>query len=126
MNADNTIIDGVFKVIVNIISTVLNWLFSILFVNKYVALIIFLIFVNWLAIFLMKKDKKLAKEPGARRIKESTLLVVAFAGGAIGEYYAMYKYKHKTLHQNFLVGVPMAIALHFLLLSYTLFIAIAG
>ena len=101
MGADNTFIDGIFKVIVNLISTIMNAIISALFVNKYIAIVIYFILVNLLAIFLMKKDKKLAKIPDARRIRESTLLIVAFAGGGIGEYYAMYKYKHKTLHQKF-------------------------
>lgn len=126
MGADNTIIDGVFKVIVNFISTIMNAIISALFVNKYIAIVIYFILVNLLAIFLMKKDKKLAKIPDARRIRESTLLIVAFAGGGIGEYYAMYKYKHKTLHQKFLVGVPLSILLYFLVLSYTLFVGIVA
>ena len=74
----------------------------------------------------MKKDKKLAKTPDARRIRERTLLVVALAGGGLGEYYAMYKYKHKTLHQKFLVIVPISILLHFLVLSYTLLVGISA
>jgi uncharacterized membrane protein YsdA (DUF1294 family) len=126
MGTENTIIDGIFKAIVNVISTVLTWIVSVVFVNKYIAIITYFVLVNLLAIFLMKKDKKLAKTPDARRIRERTLLVVALAGGGLGEYYAMYKYKHKTLHQKFLVIVPISILLHFLVLSYTLLVGISA
>lgn len=126
MGAENTIIDGIFQAVINVISTVLGWIVSVVFANKYIAIITYLILVNFFAIFLMKKDKKLAKMPNARRIRERTLLIVAFAGGGLGEYYAMYKYKHKTLHQKFLVGVPISILLHFLVLSYTLLVGISA
>ena len=56
----------------------------------------------------------------------ATLLITAFVGGAIGEYFAMYKYKHKTLHKKFLYGVPLAMVFHFILISYNLFIGVMG
>ena len=58
----------------------------------------------------MKKDKEYA-ENGERRIREATLLVVALIGGSFGMYYAMYKYKHKTLHKKFSIGIPLIILL---------------
>ena len=73
--------------------------------------------LNIIAIILMKRDKQYAKEE-KRRIRESTLLVVALAGGALGMYYAMYKYKHKTLHKKFTICVPLFIVLHFAFISY--------
>ena len=65
----------------------------------------------------MKKDKRYAEE-NKKRIRESTLITIAFAGGAIGMYYAMYKYKHKTLHKKFTISVPVFIVLHFACISY--------
>ena len=41
MGADNTFIDGIFKVIVNLISTIMNAIISALFVNKYIAIVIY-------------------------------------------------------------------------------------
>ena len=72
----------------------------------------------------MKKDKQYAETPDARRIRESTLLLIAIVGGGVGEYYAMYKYKHKTLHKRFLYGVPIAIVVHTAMLAYLLIVGI--
>lgn len=73
--------------------------------------------VNLIAIILMKKDKEYA-EKGERRIREMTLLIVALIGGSLGMYYAMFKYKHKTLHKKFSVGVPVIIVIQFAYLAY--------
>lgn len=126
MGADNEVINRIFETVVGVISSIMQGIISVIFINNYIAIIVYLVLVNLLAVFLMKKDKELAKTPNARRIRESTLLIVAFSGGGLGEYYAMYKYKHKTLHQKFLVGVPLAILLHFLILSYSVFVGIAA
>lgn len=116
--------DSIFTWLIEAISAVFMALMNIIFVNKYVTIIVFFIILNLLAILLMKKDKQYSKMPDARRIRESTLLITAFVGGALGEYYAMYKYKHKTLHKKFLYGVPLAMVFHFALLSYYMFIGI--
>ncbi len=65
----------------------------------------------------MKKDKQYAQEE-KRRIKESTLIIVALAGGSFGMYYAMYKYKHKTLHKKFTISVPIFMVIHSAIISY--------
>ena len=95
-NVISSAIDNIFQTLMNVVSTILSSCVSVLFMNQYVALITFFILINLLAIVLMKKDKQYAQTPNAKRIKESTLLLTAFVGGALGEYYAMYKYKHKT------------------------------
>lgn len=123
-NVVSSFFDSIFSYIINAISIVATTLINLVFSNAYVAVIIFFILINLLAILLMKKDKQYAKMPDARRIRESTLLMTAFVGGAFGEYYAMYKYKHKTLHKKFLYGVPLAMVFHFALLSYYIFIGI--
>lgn len=117
-------IDNIFQTLMNVVSTILSSCVSVLFMNQYVALITFFILINLLAIVLMKKDKQYAQTPNAKRIKESTLLLTAFVGGALGEYYAMYKYKHKTLHKNFLYGVPIAMVFQLALISYNVFVGI--
>lgn len=117
-------IDSIFSFITNCITTVIEYCMSALFANYYVALAIFILLINIVAILLMKKDKEYAKDPKARRVRESTLLLTAFVGGAYGEYYAMYKYKHKTLHKKFIYGVPIAMVFHFALLSYSIFYTI--
>ena len=117
-------LDTVFGAIAKVLELGINGLASAIFSNSVITIILFLIFINGLAILLMKKDKKYAETPDARRIRESTLLLVAIVGGGVGEYYAMYKYKHKTLHKKFLYGVPIAILVHTTMLAYLLMIGI--
>ncbi len=105
--------------LVDAIMYIVNVVFSFIFSNIWLTLLFWILIINFMAIFLMKKDKKYAEE-NARRIRESTLLIVALAGGAVGMYYAMYKYKHKTLHKKFTISVPVFIVIHFACITYML------
>ena len=117
MPGENNFLDTIMKAIMNGILWVFEIFFSVVFSSKWAALLFWIILMNIVAIILMKKDKRYAKED-KRRIRESTLLIVAFAGGAVGMYYAMYKYKHKTLHKKFTISIPVFIVLHFACISY--------
>lgn len=117
MLSENTWLDSVMDKILNAILYVVQPILSFIFSSQFATLIFWLIFINLIAIYLMKKDKEFAKDD-KRRIRESTLISVALAGGAIGMYFAMYKFKHKTLHKKFTVLVPIFIMLHFALISY--------
>lgn len=81
-------------------------------------LAIYLIIVNISAFIMYAVDKQKSKK-GSWRISEKTLLGVAFIGGSIGAWYAMYLFRHKTKHWQFVVGVP-AILLLQLLAAYLL------
>lgn len=122
---NNAVVDGVFNFLADGISFVLKVIVDIFLSNNIVAFIVFMILINLLAIVIMKKDKKYSKNPEVKRVRESTLLIIALVGGALGEYYAMYKFKHKTLHRKFTIGVPMIITLHFALFANTMFMWIA-
>lgn len=117
MLSENTFIDSIMNKVLDFILNIIQVVLNIIFSNRFVTLIFWLLFMNLIAIFLMKKDKQFAKED-KRRIRESTLLMVALVGGAIGMYFAMYHYKHKTLHKKFTILVPVCILLHFALVSY--------
>ena len=125
-SAISQFIDKIFSSIASVISSILNFGVSAVFFNTTIAFIIFFILVNILAVVLIKKDKEYANTEGARRISERTLLATAFIGGAFGEYYAMYKYKHKTLHKKFLYGVPLTIVFHFSMITYNILLGILG
>lgn len=112
-------IDKVFAVIASALMWILENVVEVIFSNNIVMVILFLILINFVAILLMKRDKEFA-QAGAKRVRESTLLIVALVGGGLGEYYAMYKYKHKTLHNKFLYGVPIAIMLNTAVLTYSI------
>ena len=117
--ANNTVIDGIISGILTPILALLKILIRALFSNHIVALILFILVINLVAIILMKKDKAYA-QMGERRIRESTLLIVAIVGGSFGMYYAMFKYKHKTLHNKFSIGVPVIIVMQLAYISYLL------
>lgn len=117
--ANNTIIDGILNKILSPILAFLKVMIDMLFSNHWVALLIFFLIINLIAIILMKKDKEYAGK-GERRIRENTLIIVAIAGGSFGMYYAMFKYKHKTLHNKFSIGVPVIIMLQLAFVSYLL------
>jgi uncharacterized membrane protein YsdA (DUF1294 family) len=41
------------------------------------------------------------------RIPEATLMGFAAAGGSVGALAGMYTFRHKTLHKNFTIGIPL-------------------
>ena len=116
-------IDKIFAAFANILTWILENGIKVIFSNHLITVLLFFILINFIAIILMKKDKEYA-QTGARRVRESTLLVVALVGGGLGEYYAMYKYKHKTLHDKFLYGVPIAIMINTAMIAYSISIAV--
>ena len=109
----NELIDSILTPILAVFQFVINLIFS----NQLVLALFFLVLVNLIAIILMKKDKAYA-ENGQRRIREATLLIVALIGGSLGMYYAMFKYKHKTLHNKFSIGIPVIIVVQFAYIAY--------
>lgn len=60
-------------------------------------------------------DKKKAIR-GQRRISEKTLMLLGLFGGALGEYITMLKIRHKTRHKKFMIGLPLEIFLHIVLI----------
>lgn len=112
-------VDKAFAFLATAITWILENIVKVIFVNHILAVIIFIVFINAIAIILMKKDKEYA-QTGAKRVRENTLLIIALVGGGFGEYYAMYKYKHKTLHNKFLFGVPTAIMINIAMITYSL------
>ena len=61
---------------------------------------IYWICMNLIAFFLYAIDKGRAQK-GAWRIRERTLLLVGFLGGAMGSLGAKKTVRHKTKHQSF-------------------------
>lgn len=72
----------------------------------WIALAAYLIAANLVALFLMWRDKRLAKKENARRIPEKTLFLSALLGGSIGAIAGMRLFRHKTKHWYFVVGMP--------------------
>ena len=65
---------------------------------------------------------KIKARRGARRIREATLLFLAFLFGGIGAMFGMVLFNHKTSKIKFRLLIPLAfvssVALNFLLAKY--------
>ena len=69
----------------------------------------YLIIINALGLIFMLVDKMKAVKK-IWRIPERTLFFIAFAGGSLGILVGMQLFRHKTLHPEFSVGVPLLLA----------------
>jgi uncharacterized membrane protein YsdA (DUF1294 family) len=70
------------------------------------VLIVYLIAINIAGFFIMGSDKSRAKAR-KRRVPEARLFQLAFAGGALGVLLGMNRFRHKTLHTSFRLGIPL-------------------
>lgn len=68
--------------------------------------IYYLVIINLITFIAYGVDKLKAKK-GYWRIPESTLLLLAFAGGSVGAWLGMQTFHHKTMHKKFKLGVPL-------------------
>lgn len=78
-------------------------------------LIPYLILVNAVAFVLMLIDKIKAKKK-MWRVPERVLLGVSAIGGSLGGLLGMKVFRHKTLHPQFAIGIPVMLAVHVVLL----------
>lgn len=77
-------------------------------------LVVYLVIINALSLLLMLIDKFKAKKK-MWRIPERVLLGVCAIGGSIGGLVGMKLFRHKTLHPQFSIGIPVMLALHIVL-----------
>lgn len=68
--------------------------------------IIYYLAINLLSFFIMVADKKKAIKQ-KYRISEKFIFTLAFLGGSLGVYLAMYYARHKTKHLSFTLGIPL-------------------
>lgn len=71
-------------------------------------ILIWLIVINVISVIICIADKIKAKKH-KRRISEKTLFLLSFLGGALFMYITMRLIRHKTLHKNFMIGLPAII-----------------
>jgi len=112
-------LDSLIMGILNPIMNFFGWLLSLIFSSTASTLIFGFIFMNLIGFLLMYLDKKYAKED-KRRIPESTLLLTALLFGSLGIILGMRKFRHKTLHKKFTIGVPLIIIAQIIFLIYCL------
>ncbi len=85
--------------------------------EKYVFL--YICFVFSVSAIITVSDKIRAKN-GKRRIRERTLLLWGFLGGASVMYITMLFVRHKTRHFKFMFWLPVFTAIHIMLLYFFL------
>lgn len=81
------------------------------------VILFYLIGVNAITFFLMGIDKHKAKKK-KYRIPERTFWSLAILGGAVGALLGMKRYRHKTKHRSFVLGMPTLIVAHIILVVY--------
>lgn len=79
-------------------------------------LYIYILLINILGFLLMYIDKQRAIK-NKWRISEANLLSIAIIGASIGMYIGMNKFRHKTKHNKFKIGIPTIIFIQVLFIS---------
>lgn len=67
-----------------------------------------ILIINFIGYIMVWFDKRRAKRDGWR-IPEKRFFKLAFLGGAIGIYWGMKRFRHKTKHNKFVYGIPLLI-----------------
>ena len=81
-----------------------------------IFLLIYIVTISVFAIIAIANDKfKASRRKRYNRIPESTLLTIAFLGGATAMFMTMLVTHHKTRKPKFMVGLPLIIALHIII-----------
>ena len=80
-------------------------------------LMIYLAIINALSFLLMLIDKQKARKK-RWRIPERTLQGVSAIGGSLGGLLGMYLFRHKTLHKQFSIGIPLMLICQIMILAY--------
>ncbi|MEG0766310.1 MAG: DUF1294 domain-containing protein [Clostridia bacterium] len=78
---------------------------------------IFYVLINLATFMLMGVDKRRAQR-GAYRIPERTLLLFCACFGALGGFFAMHFFHHKTRHPKFRYGIPAMLCVHLVVLFF--------
>lgn len=86
----------------------------------FILIAAFWVIMSATAVYVTKADKSYAKK-GKRRIPERTLMLIGLFGGAEAMYITMKKIRHKTKHNKFMIGLPLEIVLHVLLIVGLIF-----
>ena len=104
--SETTFVDKILDAILDPIMAGLEIVIGFILGSRFLTITLFFLFMTWLGYYIMKVDKRYAKED-KRRVPEKTLLLISIVGGSLGMYIGMYKFKHKTLHKKFTIGVPL-------------------
>ncbi len=84
-------------------------------------LLFYLSIISIISVFVTIYDKQAAKRR-KRRIPEKTLLTISALGGGVSMLATMLIIRHKTRHLKFMLGIPVIILLHILLILLIFFL----
>ena len=79
------------------------------------AAVVYLLAVNVFGFLLMGWDKGKAKKE-QWRVPERRFFLGAFLGGSLGCWLGMQKFRHKTKHPLFVIGIPAIFVLQVLVI----------
>lgn len=80
-------------------------------------LVIHLCVISLISIFVTISDKLKAKR-GKWRVPEAVLMLLSAVGGSFAMYVTMHLIRHKTKHKKFMVGIPIIMVFHLILLAW--------
>ena len=83
----------------------------------YLYFFLYIVIINIIGFLIMYLDKEKSKK-GKYRISEKTFFIVALLLGGIGVYIGMYKFRHKTKHLSFSIGIPICIIINVITIYY--------
>lgn len=75
---------------------------------------LYFLIISFISFSLMYVDKKRAINKDWR-VPESTFFTLSLIGGALGTYLGMYKFRHKTKHIKFVIGIPFCMLFNIIL-----------
>ncbi|OMI26023.1 hypothetical protein BTA31_16390 [Bacillus haynesii] len=78
---------------------------------------IYTILINGYGFFLMKADKQKAVR-GKWRLSERRIWLVAAAFGSAGVWFGMLRFRHKTKHLSFRLGIPFLLGVQAVLTGF--------
>lgn len=87
---------------------------NILF-KKYILM--YFVIINFITFIVFALDKICAIKK-KWRYKEVSLFGMCFVGGAIGGFLAMHLFRHKTKKKLFVIGVPLIIVIHLVMILW--------
>lgn len=74
--------------------------------NIIIFIVVYLLLINLIGAITVILDKRKAKK-NKWRIQEKTIFIQAILGGTPAIYFTMKKFRHKTKHASFMVGLPV-------------------
>ena len=86
---------------------------------EYVYFGAYFLIINIIGFVMMYSDKQKAKKD-QYRTREKSFFVVSLLLGAIGTYIGMYKFRHKTRHNLFTIGIPVMIVINIVSIYFIL------